>query len=274
MIFNKLIKQMKNERGDATLIMVILSSVIACVLGLAVTNINVAANTGAVGAMTAQQARWYAEARANEINLVPYSNISSVSEIRTNISGTFFDREVIVGSEVVLGGGIRQKQVTINIFKTGEVLARGTLSLISSSANSTNGVPTGAIIIWSGSISDIPSGWTLCNGLNGTPDLRNRFVVGAGVEINSYVPGINGMGVGYYSPGALGGEDTHRLTIAELARHNHIIYHADWSDSNSTQIGGTNRSSAWLTKQSSYTGEDLPHENRPPYYALAYIMKL
>ena len=41
-------------------------------------------------------------------------------------------------------------------------------------------VPTGVIVMWSGSIASIPSGWYLCNGSNGTPDLRNRFVVGAG----------------------------------------------------------------------------------------------
>jgi len=43
-----------------------------------------------------------------------------------------------------------------------------------------NGVPSGAIMLWSGSIASIPSGWLLCNGSSGTPDLRSRFVVGAG----------------------------------------------------------------------------------------------
>ena len=41
-------------------------------------------------------------------------------------------------------------------------------------------VPTGCIMFWSGSTEDIPEGWVLCDGNNGTPDLRNRFVVGAG----------------------------------------------------------------------------------------------
>ena len=44
----------------------------------------------------------------------------------------------------------------------------------------TNGVPSGAILMWSGSVASIPSGWSLCDGTNSTPDLRNRFVVGAG----------------------------------------------------------------------------------------------
>jgi hypothetical protein len=42
------------------------------------------------------------------------------------------------------------------------------------------GVPTGGIIMWSGTIATIPAGWALCDGSNGTPDLRNRFIAGAG----------------------------------------------------------------------------------------------
>lgn len=62
------------------------------------------------------------------------------------------------------------------------------------------------IILFSGSIANIPSGWYLCNGSNGTPDLRDRFVVGAG---NSY------------AVGATGGEATHTLSNAELPAHTH-----------------------------------------------------
>jgi len=54
---------------------------------------------------------------------------------------------------------------------------------------SVSAVPAGGIIMWSGSIGSIPSGYVLCNGSNGTPDLRDRFVVGAG---NSYSVGSNG----------------------------------------------------------------------------------
>jgi len=54
---------------------------------------------------------------------------------------------------------------------------------------STNPVPSGSIIMWSGSIGSIPVGYYLCNGSNGTPDLRDRFVIGAG---NSYAVGATG----------------------------------------------------------------------------------
>jgi len=40
------------------------------------------------------------------------------------------------------------------------------------------------IVIWSGAVVDIPFGWKLCDGNNGTPDLRNKFVIGAGDTFN------------------------------------------------------------------------------------------
>ena len=66
--------------------------------------------------------------------------------------------------------------------------------------------PVGCIILWSGAANKIPEGWALCNGQNGTPDLRNRFVVGAGGE---------------YQVNATGGEKTHTLTANEMPRHSH-----------------------------------------------------
>lgn len=66
------------------------------------------------------------------------------------------------------------------------------------------GIPIGGIILWSGSIASIPSGWALCDGSNGTPNLRNRFVVGAG---------------GAYSVDETGGSDT--ATTSSSGNHNH-----------------------------------------------------
>lgn len=66
--------------------------------------------------------------------------------------------------------------------------------------------PTGGIIMWSGSIASIPSGWNLCDGTNGTPDLRNRFVVGAGST---------------YSVGGTGGATTDSITTSSNGAHTH-----------------------------------------------------
>jgi microcystin-dependent protein len=112
----------------------------------------------------------------------------------------------------------------------------------------------GMIILWSGSIASIPSGWLLCNGASSTPDLRDRFVVGAGTT---------------YAVGATGGEATHVLTVAELAAHHHTVSYSSYAPTTGVQavIGGAS------TVNTGDTGSGTAHENRPPYYALAYIMK-
>lgn len=67
-------------------------------------------------------------------------------------------------------------------------------------------IPFGVICMWYGAISNIPDGWALCDGTNGTPDLRDRFIVGAG---------------GNYSEGNTGGQSVVALSIAQLPSHNH-----------------------------------------------------
>ena len=121
--------------------------------------------------------------------------------------------------------------------------------------------PSGLITMWSGNISNIPSGWTLCDGSDGAPDLRNRFIVGAG---------------GAYSTDATGGTDEVKLTEQELPSHNHSITHTDITNINGL-IGGVATDDRSLSNKSNLindTGGDEPHENRPPYYALAFIMKV
>ena len=66
--------------------------------------------------------------------------------------------------------------------------------------------PAGGIIMWSGSVANIPSGWVLCNGSNSTPDLRNKFVIGAGSS---------------YNPGASGGATSVTLSTSNMPSHSH-----------------------------------------------------
>ena len=123
-------------------------------------------------------------------------------------------------------------------------------------------VPQGVIVMWSGAITEIPDDWTLCDGTDGAPDLTDRFVVGAG---------------GGYDVDETGGSDEVQLTESELPEHSHTRAGSQLSGSGSnafqTGIESTDpnlRSTEWLGD----TGGDEPHENRPPYYALAYIMKI
>jgi microcystin-dependent protein len=138
--------------------------------------------------------------------------------------------------------------------------------------------PKGIIVMWSGSISSIPSGWILCNGANGTPDLRDRFVVGAGTT---------------YAVGATGGANTVALTTAQIPAHTHGYrdrFYAEGSSYTNNDIlseyhsttqnfrgsGDTdtdNEYFSYVNKTTESTGSGTAHENRPPYYALCYIMK-
>ncbi len=149
-------------------------------------------------------------------------------------------------------------------------------------------IPPGLIAMWSGSVANIPSGWALCDGQNGTPDLRDRFIVGAG---------------GSYSVGSRGGSNTVTLTTSQIPSHSHGVgtlttnttgshRHETWwitdeiRASDGTEIEvlyGTGRMSNTtfagdhkhtISGNTASTGGGQAHENRPPYYALAYIMKL
>ena len=130
-------------------------------------------------------------------------------------------------------------------------------------------IPQGVIVMWSGSITNIPSGWALCDGTNGTPDLRNRFIVGAGDE---------------YNMGAVGGSKEVALTIAQMPNHNHgnmwwfSGYGANCPEKDRSPhtiaTGAAHSSSCGATGfTGGKDGSTQAHENRPPYYALAYIMK-
>ncbi len=120
---------------------------------------------------------------------------------------------------------------------------------------------SGMIMLWSGSEASIPSGWVLCNGSNSTPDLRNRFVVGAG---NSY-------GVGN-----TGGADYVTLTVDQMPSHGHTAYTygGTWNNSLPIRYAPSKAQSGYgTTEPTNSTGGGQSHENRPPYYALCYIMK-
>lgn len=104
-------------------------------------------------------------------------------------------------------------------------------------------------------------GFALCNGQNGTPDLRGKFIVG--------------LGSGDYDTiGNTGGEEEHTLTIDEMPVHSHNV----GIDQDGSDAPGSNASTGSNVQDSaagtSNTGGGQPHENRPPYYVLAYVMKV
>ena len=121
--------------------------------------------------------------------------------------------------------------------------------------------PTGGIIMWSGQVSAIPSGWKLCDGNNGTPDLRGRFVIGVSAS-------------GGYNPADKGGSTQVTLTEAQLAVHKHGITsngtHGHDSGGNSTSgLGGAHFHGGGTSRQDrnhTHNGSTTPNGNHahPP----------
>ncbi|CAB4166343.1 hypothetical protein UFOVP837_20 [uncultured Caudovirales phage] len=137
--------------------------------------------------------------------------------------------------------------------------------------------PSGGIIIWSGSVASVPSGWYLCNGSNGTPDLRNRFVVGAG---STYAVADTGG-----SANAIVVAHTHTATSTVTdPGHTHSIRNDNNNQNGIIPNGGDGTGASTTTVNSATTGITVAttnstegssgtNANLPPYYALAYIMK-
>jgi hypothetical protein len=172
----------------------------------------------------------------------------------------------------------------VNTFTIDKLTAASTSSDNSTNLANTQFVhqvlPYGAIIMWYGAVTAIPSGWTLCNGSNNTPDLRNKFVVGAGSS---------------YAVAATGG-----TADAVVVSHNHAVIEPDQGQAGTghhhaiSLFGGTggvagkpagigDSNGALYTGYTEYepTGITIDSEgvsgtnqNLPPYYALCYIMKI
>jgi len=143
----------------------------------------------------------------------------------------------------------------------------------------TNTVPSGLIAIWSGSTGSIPSGWLLCNGSNGTPDLRNSFILGAG---NTYAVGATGG-----STDAIVVSHTHTATsVVTDPSHTHTqtLGNAGSSSGSNASYNGSGANQVTASINSAVTGITVATTNAtagvsgsganmPPYYALAFIMK-
>lgn len=217
----------------------------------------------------ASQAHHYANSKAELIEGMPYTELAS--QAKTNIAGSSFYEEVIVGNETAMPGNtnIKQKTCVVNVYEGSETMPRASLTFQRYSVSSGSSVPAGSIIPWYGNLANIPDGFALCDGTNGTPDLRDRFLVGAGYS---------------YTLGNTGGENSHQLTVAEMPSHQHdsgwgehtnlgsLFGFSDYLAGSRGGSGKSDRDNTGLLTSS--TGGNQPHENRPPYYALYYIMKL
>lgn len=137
--------------------------------------------------------------------------------------------------------------------------------------------PKGTIEMWSGTIATIPGGWAICDGNNGTPDLLDIFV--------------RGVASGVTDPGAVGGLATVTLTNSQIAGHSHAasnrVHEHRMNASTADGTGGirftetgdqddqqNTTSNVPPSQNLIATGSNGPHDNIPPFFTTAYIMKL
>jgi len=158
-------------------------------------------------------------------------------------------------------------------------------------------IPTGMISLWYGSIGSVPSGWYLCDGSNGTPDLRDRFIIGAGTS---------------YAVGATGGTSSVTLSTSNMPSHTHTATVTDpghqhfvsstaslnntalstsnylaqsgnqgggvygyilTGDGTVASVGLTSSKTTGVSVANSTNGSGTSFNVLNPYYALAYVMK-
>lgn len=147
--------------------------------------------------------------------------------------------------------------------------------ILQTSSATASPIPAGLITMWSGSIGSIPSGYVLCNGSNGTPDLRDRFVIAAG---STYAVAATGG-----SADAIVVTHNHTATVTDPG-HSHSLASAL---NNTDLVGGgsnliytrnpvtsaTGTATTGISVTNASAGASGVNANLPPYYALAYIMK-
>ena len=237
-------------------------------------------------------------------------NINSRSILKLSSSGgtvTFADNVTVNGITTIDNSMTINKGLTINgnsgLTVNGNIVARNdsikvatidatkgnatvhTKTVVATTVNATtvnatngNGItPLGGIIMWSGNLSDIPDDWALCDGTtkNGrtTPNLSGRFIVGAGAH---YASDERETLTANYEVGNTGGRGMYVLSPDEMPKHTHNTSFRSKSnpgDQNQSGLGHSGGGGDVITPTLE-SGKNESHENRPPYYVLAFIMRV
>ena len=232
----------------------------------------------------------------NGVTAQVYTDGTNFYSAQTGSAGNFNVNGTLTASGITDTGALSAASLTVSgtlgvtgatTLSTGSISGIMTAPTAAAGTNTTqiattafalaNGIPSGAIILWSGSIASIPSGWLLCNGASGTPDLRDRFVVGAG---STYAVGATG---GSADATLVSHSHTATSSVSDPGhQHTYQLSSDGTSAVNAAQNGspvlgngttGTSTTGISVSTSINTVGSSATNANLPPYYALAYIMK-
>jgi microcystin-dependent protein len=235
-------------------------------------------------------------------DIVDYINDTLIAELEATSASTkigctgahatiqaFITATEAAGSGSTPGAGVVTNAMMATDVKIGSLAALTTTAkasiqaaineLVTTIGLASHTIPSGLIATWSGSIASIPTGWALCDGTAGTPDLRDKFIMGAGTT----------------AVGATGGANNTTLTTTQLPAHTHTGTtasggaHTHTVDSSTTSMGTVSGSAAPYSTPATQTtssagahthtittdsaGTGAAYDSRPSFYALAYIQK-
>ena len=189
------------------------------------------------------------------------TSVANANNVGTNVNSTNADQFVTFvennsgNNPIRVDAGLKYNPSTNR-------LTAGSFAGDGSALSGIEAFVSGMIILWSGAADAIPTGFVLCDGNNSTPNLSGRFVVGYDASNSDY--DVNDTG----------GSESVTLTVNQIPAHTHNInlaVRAFYQEPRNFGVGTDG--SANNSEDTGSTGGGQSHENRPPYYALCYIMK-
>jgi len=223
----------------------------------------------------------------DHLRLIKSTIKNTLPNITGAITGTQAELNVLTGfagvtADLTYAASLRATGVTDTEFD----YLDGVTSNIQNQLDTIQVIPTGLISLWSGAANAIPTGYVLCDGTNSTPDLRNRFLIGAG---STYAVGDTGGSADATIPAhthALTGASTSTASLTgtfDTSKPNGstgivsngptLAAAADGNQSTGMRYSIDASHSHTLSGSTDSTGSSATNANLPPYYALCYIMK-
>ena len=229
------------------------------------------------------------EAKTIDVSAITVSSLLDISRgtiLANTINGSAITVNanaasgVNIISVVDINMGYNFSGITISITNVNGNAITINNSRVATTQHIKNAIPAGTIIAYNSTTP--PNGWVLCDGSNGSPDLRGRFILGATTS-STNAPQLSSS-LSSRTINISGGLENVYLGLQNIPDHTHsgLISHTNSSaaavDGNDGGAAGTQSDVAdWSTSthasETNDTGNNLAHENMPPYYVLIYIMK-